>query len=126
MADSDVTEAKCKLKPHVILCTKAASESASYYFIADVIFFHIPTVPHVFVQLNGRITRKNTLFPGDLHCWIFRSNNVDLYKLLVVSAKSFQMEIVQGEELNIPPDYKAIMQKADRLEKMKKILLWFK
>lgn len=121
-----VTEAKCKLKPHVILCTRAASESESYYFIGDVIFFHIPTVPHCFVQLLGRITRKNSLFKDDLHCWIFRSNNIDLYKLLVVSAKSYQMELVQGEELNIPPDYKMLMRKAEILQKMKKVLLWQK
>ncbi len=124
LKDTDVTEAKVKMKPHIILCTKASAESASYYFINNTVFFHIPTVPHVYVQFNGRITRRNTLFPHDLHSWIFRSNNIDLYKLGVVSAKSYQMEVVQGEEQLVPPDYKKVMRKVDQLEKMKKLLLW--
>lgn len=124
LKDSDVTEAKCKLRPHVILCTRAAAESVSYYFINNVVFFHIPTVPHTMVQFAGRITRKNTLYPDDLQCYIFRSMNIDLYKLLVVSSKAYQMEVVQGEEKNIPPDYKAAVRKSKMLDNMKKILLW--
>lgn len=124
LKDSDVTEAKCKLKPHIILGTKASSESVSLYFINNVIFFHIPTVPSTFVQTVGRITRKNTLFPDDLNVYIFRSNNIDLYKLLVVSSKAYQMELVQGQEDNIPPDYKQSMSKIELLDQAKKLLLW--
>ena len=126
LKDNDVTEGACKQIPHVILGTRASSESVSYYFINNVIFFHIPTVPHVMIQLNGRITRKNTLYPDDLNCYIFRSENIDLYKLMVVSAKCYQLEIAQGEESNIPPDYKRAMTKADSLDRMKKVLLWQK
>lgn len=126
LSDTDITEAKVKQKPHVVLCTKAASESVSYYFINNCIFFHIPTVPHVFSQFLGRITRKNTKYPDDLNCYIFRSENIDLYKLLVVSAKAYQMEVTAGEDKNIPPDYKVMMRKTDMLDKMKKVLLWRK
>ena len=126
LTDQDVTEGKCKQIPHVILGTRASSESASYYFINNVIFFHIPTVPSTMIQLIGRITRKNTLYPDDLNCYIFRSENIDLYKLMVVSAKTYQLELTQGEERNIPPDYKRAMSKNDSLDRMKKLLLWQK
>lgn len=121
---SAVTEAKVKVKPHIILCTKASAESVSYYFINNVIFFQIPTVPSVFSQFVGRITRKNTLFPDDLNCFIFRSRNIDEYKLYVVGSKAAQMELVQGEESNIPPDVKHVLSKKDGLDKLKKLLLW--
>ena len=121
-----ITEAKVKQKPHILLCTKAASESVSYYFMNNVIFFHVPTIPSCMVQLLGRITRKNTLYPDDLNCYIFRSTNIDLYKLMVVSAKAAQMEAAQMgyTEENIPPDYKRIATKAEALDRAKKVLLW--
>lgn len=124
--DGVVTEAGAREKPYVILGTRASSESVSYYFINNVIFFHIPTVPHVFVQLVGRITRKNTLYPDDLNCYIFRSNNIDLYKLIMVSSKCAQMEVTQGEELNMPPDYKQTVNEEQTLDYVRKILLWQK
>lgn len=120
-----LTEAKCKIKSHIVLCTRAASESASYYFINNVIFFHNPTVPSTFIQMLGRITRKNTLYPDDLNCYIFRSNNVDLYKLLIVSGKTRLMEVASGEyEENVPDDYKELMDKSEATAKYRKILLW--
>lgn len=124
LSDTDLNEEKVLEKPHVVLCTKASAESASYYFINNTVFFQIPTVPHTFVQFNGRITRKNTLYPDDLNCYIFRSDNIDLYKLMMVSGKTRQMEATSGEEHNIPDDYKG----TDVLEvdKMKKVLLWCK
>lgn len=124
LKDSDVTESSCKRIPHIILCTRASAESVSYYFINNVIFFHIPTVPHTFIQLVGRITRKSTLYPDDLNVYIFRSNNIDLYKLCVVSSKTRQLEIVQGEERNVPSDYKILMSKSDVQDKLKRQLLW--
>ena len=122
--DGVVTEQGAKEKPYIILGTRASSESVSYYFINNVVFFHIPTVPHIFVQLVGRITRKNTLYPDDLNCFIFRSENIDLYKMIMVSAKCAQMEITQGEELNLPPDYKQVINEEQTLDIVRKILLW--
>lgn len=119
-----VTEAKAKRIPHVILCTRASSESASYYYFNHVIFFQIPTVANTIVQMAGRILRKNTLFPEDLNLYYFRSESIDLYKLLLVSVKSYQMELVSGEECSIPPDYKHLATKAKLIEKQKKLLLW--
>ena len=124
--DGVVTEEGAKKHPYVIFGTRASSESVSYYFMNNVVFFHIPTVPHVFVQLVGRITRKNTLYPNDLNCYIFRSDNIDLYKLIMVSAKCAQMEITQGEELNMPPDYKQTINETQTLDYVRKILLWKK
>lgn len=123
---ADVTEAKCKRIPHIILGTRASSESVSYYFINNVIFFNIPTVPSTMTQLVGRITRKSTLYPDDLNCYIFRSTNIDLYKLIVVSAKTYQMELVQGKERNVPDDYKMELTRTDNLDKYKRVLLWNK
>lgn len=126
LKDGDVTEACARVKPYVILGTRASSESVSYYFINNVVFFHVPTVPHTFVQLVGRITRKNTLYPDDLNCYIFRSHNIDLYKLIMVSAKCAVMEVTQGEELNLPPDYKEAVDERRTLDYMRKVLLWQK
>lgn len=122
--DGIVTEQSAKVKPYIILGTRASSESVSYYFINNVVFFHIPTVPHIFVQLVGRITRKNTLYPDDLNCYIFRSNNIDLYKMIMVSSKCAVMEVTQGEELNLPPDYKQTINEEQTLDYVRKILLW--
>lgn len=122
--DGVVTEVGAKEKPYVIFGTRASSESVSYYFINNVVFFHVPTVPHIFVQLVGRITRKNTLYPDDLNCYIFRSKNIDEYKMIMVSAKCAQMEVTQGEELNLPPDYKQTINETQTLDMMRKILLW--
>lgn len=122
--DGVVTESGAREKPYVILGTRASSESVSYYFINNVVFFHVPTVPHIFVQLVGRITRKNTLYPDDLNCYIFRSENIDLYKMIMVSAKCAVMEITQGEELNLPPDYKKAINEEQTLDIVRKILLW--
>lgn len=124
LKDGDLTEEMVRKKSHIVLCTKASAESASYYFINNTVFFQIPTVPHTFVQLNGRITRKNTLFPDDLHCYIFRSNNIDLYKLMMVSSKTRMMEGASGVERNVPEDYK--LSDYTSVEKMKKLLLWCK
>lgn len=125
LKEGTLTEARCKFKPHIVLCTRAASESASYYFMNNVIFFHNPTVPSTFIQMLGRITRKNSLYPDDLNCFIFRSNNVDLYKLMIVSGKTRLMEIASGnKEANVPEDYKEVMEKSEAQAKYRRILLW--
>ena len=124
LSDKDVTEASVKTKSHIILCTRAASESSSYYFMNNVILFHVPTTPSTFTQMVGRITRKNTLFMNDLHVHIFRSENIDLYKLILISIKSYQMELVSGEELSIPNTYKHYATQKGVVSKLKKMLLW--
>lgn len=125
LKEGTLTEARCKLKPHIVLCTRASSESASYYFMNNVIFFHNPTVPSTFIQMLGRITRKNSLYPDDLNCYIFRSENIDLYKLLIVSGKTRLMEISSGErEANVPEDYKELMEKSEAQARYRKVLLW--
>lgn len=121
---SAISEGACKQIPHVILGTRASSESVSYYFINNVIFFNIPTVTHTFVQLVGRITRKNSLYPDDLNVYMFRSDNIDLYKMLMLSSKAAQLEAVQGYEGNIPDDYKKIMSNAEMKDVAKRTLLW--
>lgn len=120
-----LTEASVKKKSHIVLCTRASAESASYYFINNVIFFHVPTVPSTFIQFVGRIVRKNTLFPGDLHCYIMQSHNIDLYKLMVVSSKTYLMEQTSGsKEANVPEKYKTLMSTEEDKKYMKKLLLW--
>ena len=112
-------------KSHLILSTKAGSESSSFYYINNVILFHNPTVPETFTQIVGRITRVNTIFESDdLHVWIFRSDNIDLYKLGVVCHKAAQAEIVVNEEKNIPDEYKEKFKDADVVQMCKKYLLW--
>ena len=82
LEDGVVTQNTVAKKSHILLATKAGSESVSYFFINQVIFFHTPTVPDTVSQFVGRITRLNTLFPGDLHVTFITANNVDMYKLL--------------------------------------------
>lgn len=122
LTNDDITPAKVKIKPHIILGTRASSESQSLYFINNAIFFHIPTTPATCIQFSGRISRKNTLFPGDLHCWFFQSPNIEEYKLRMVSQKTAQMEQVQDYvEYNVPSLYKdSVMDDAF----IKRTLLW--
>lgn len=120
----EISEEKVKLKPHVILSTKAGSESASMYYINNVMLFHIPTAPEPFIQIVGRITRVNTLFPDDLNCYIYQNENIDKYKLCMVSSRAEQMKIVSGEELNIPSRYKDTYSNVDEVRLLKKYLLW--
>lgn len=119
-----LTEESVKAQPHVVLCTKSASESVSYYYINHVVFFHIPTTPSTFSQFCGRIVRKNTLFPNDLHCHIFLSENIDKYKLMYMSTKAYQLEQTTGYDSNIPDDYKVDRTKEDIIDIAKNVLLW--
>ena len=119
-----ISEGKCKQIPHVVLGTRASSESVSYYYINHAIFFHIPTVPSTFIQFVGRITRRNTLFPDDLNVHIFRSHNIDLYKLMLVGTKAYQQGIVQGSTNNFPEEYIQSNTKQDLIAKAKEEILW--
>ena len=122
----EISEQKVKQVPHFILTTKAGSASVSYYYINNVIMFHIPTTPETFSQTIGRISRVNTIHRGNLQAWVFRSENIDLYKLATVSHKAVQAEILTNNEQNIPPDYKQEFSSADNIKLMKKLLLWEK
>lgn len=120
-----VTEGTVKMKPHIILCTRASSESVSYYFINNVIFFEIPTVPATAIQMVGRITRKNSLYPDDLNVYWFRSDNIDQYKMRMLSAKTKLQEDATGVgDTNIPDTYKTIMTRSNAIENAKRNLLW--
>lgn len=127
LSEKDVSDVKCKAHPHIILCTRASSESVSYPYINNVIFFECPVIPSTLVQGLGRITRKNSLYPDDLNCYLFRSTNIDLYKLLVVSSRVRLQELSSGEvEGNCPPDYKSVLSKEHTQEQARRLLLWQK
>lgn len=119
-----VTEASVKRVPHIILCTKAGSESVSYYYMNNVIFVHYPTVAETMVQMAGRICRVNTLFPDDLHIYMPRCPNIDDYKLLVVSHKTGLMEKIAGAEGNIPDIFKDVDWSGISVKQYKNQLLW--
>jgi len=126
LKDTDVTEEDVAKVPHVILCTKAGSESVSYYFINNLIFFHVGTTPDVFTQMVGRITRTNSLYPDDLHVYIPKNENIDTYKMRLLSAKGKQMEGVTNTEANIPDFYKGEPWNAKSIRTLKRYLLWQK
>ena len=96
----------------------------SYYYINNVMFFHYPTVPDTFVQTVGRITRINTLFKDNLHVWLMMKENIDMYKLLILSNKTKQMEQVAGEEMNVPDMFKDVSMRERNLKRFKNKLLW--
>ena len=121
---SKITEESVKKVPHVILCTKAATESISYYFIKNAAFFHIPTTPDTFTQFTGRITRINSLYKDCLSVYIPDFDNIDNYKLRLVSHKAAQMELVTSDERNIPDFYKGEPFDAKSVADYKKYLLW--
>ena len=124
LKEGAISEAAVKQKPHCILLSKAGSESSSFYFINNVVFFSIPTIPSAFIQTVGRINRVNTLFPGDLHVWIPQSDNVDKYKLLLVSKKTALSESVTNRESNVPDDFKEMAKGIEDMKLLKKYLLW--
>lgn len=126
LTDRDFNESHVKTCPHIVLCTKASSESASYYFLKTVFIFEIPTVPDTFAQFVGRITRKNSMYPDELRCHIFISDNIDMYKMLSVSAKAYQMERISNKENNIPEDYKVQVLDIQYWNDAKKRYLWRK
>lgn len=119
-----ISEAAVKQRSHALFITKAGSESSSLYYINHVMMFECPTLPSAFVQSVGRINRVNTLFPGDLHAHIFRSENIDLYKLMIVCKKTALSELVVNKESNVPEEYKDIAKQMDDVSILKKYLIW--
>lgn len=124
VTEQDINEKACKLKPHVLLCTKAGSASTSYYYINHVIFGNIPTVPETFVQTVGRICRLNTIYRDDLHVWIPISENIDEYKLRIVCSKAEMMGAIAGEEATIPDWFKEQVWDDKSIRTYKKYFLW--
>lgn len=124
MKDEDLKPELVKRKTHFVFITQAGSESLSWGFISDLYFFNIPTTPSLFSQVAGRILRVDTIFPDDLHIHIPLANNIDGYKMLVVSAKSSQAEVVQGKDLSIPNVFKGVSFTSSEWSKWKSKLLW--
>jgi superfamily II DNA or RNA helicase len=122
--EGKISKHTVKVKPHLIMSTKAGSESSSFYYINNVMLFEIPTTPETFTQIIGRITRINTLFKGNLHAYLPYNENIDMYKIAVVCNKAVQMEAVAGEEENIPEHYKEQFSTMNDLKALKKYLLW--
>lgn len=121
-----VTREKVAAAPHFILASRATSESENYPFINNVILYNIPTTPVVYLQIIGRITRRNTLFPNDLHAWLLLSDNIDLYKLKIIGMKLYMMQAttydLSGSFLK-----KYMVPEGDSAEALalaKKYLLW--
>lgn len=121
---NDINENACKQKSHIILMTRAGAPSVSFYYINNIIMAHIPTVPEVFIQAVGRITRINTLYPDDLNVYVPLSENIDEYKLRLVTSKTEQMETVAGEENNIPDWFRGQSWDEKSVRTYKKYFLW--
>lgn len=124
LGENELNPEFVKKKTHFIFITQAGSESLSWGFISDLYFFNIPTTPSLFSQVAGRILRVDSIFLNDLHIHIPISNNIDGYKLLVVSAKSSQAEVVQGKDLSIPNTFKKVDFSNSSWERWKSHLLW--
>lgn len=124
LTESEISEAKCKIKPYVVLMTRAGAPSVSFYYINNVIMAHIPTVPETFTQTVGRITRIDTLFPGNLNVYVLQSQNIDEYKMRLVTSKTEQMETVAGTEKNIPNWYRNQVWNEKSIKTYKRYFLW--
>lgn len=113
-----------KLHSYVVLCSQGASESADYEYLNHVIFYDLPITPKGYFQMGGRITRRNTWWLGDLHYWLFRSDNIDLYKLHMVGFKVYMQAAASPDVKNFPAEYVKEVGDAKALALAKKFLLW--
>ena len=120
-----ITKSMCDLNSYIVLCSRASSESENFPFINNVILYNIPTTPITYLQFIGRITRRNTLYPGNLHVWMLLSESIDLYKLTVIGHKMHQMQATTYSlEGTFPQKYMQPVDNAKQLENAKKHLLW--
>ena len=120
-----ITAAMCESTSYVVLCSRAASESENYPFINNVILYNVPTTPVTYLQFIGRITRRNTLFPDNLHAWILLGDNIDTYKMVVIGNKLQQMKATSYDLSGVYPEKWLIpLDSARHLELAKKHLLW--
>lgn len=121
-----VSKEKVAAAPHFILVSRAASESENFPFINNVIYYNIPTTPVTYMQFLGRITRRNTMFPDDLHAWLLLADNIDLYKLKIIGMKLHLMQATTYDlSGSFPAEYMAPEgSAAEMLALAKKHLLW--
>lgn len=120
-----LTKAMCDIATYVVLCSRAASESENFPFINNVILYNIPTTPVTYLQFIGRITRRNTLYPGNLHAWLILGNNIDMYKLTVIGHKMHQMAATTYSlDGSFPQKYMMHLDSTKQLDNAKKHLLW--
>lgn len=120
-----ITKAMCDQASYCVLCSRAASESENYPFINNVILYDIPTTPVTYLQFIGRITRRNTLFPGNLHVYLILSDNIDRYKMMVIGNKLYQMQATSYDFSGaFPQEYMQDADDASRLDWAKRLLLW--
>lgn len=120
-----ITKSMCDLNTYIVLCSRASSESENFPFINNVILYNIPTTPITYLQFIGRITRRNTLYPGNLHVWMLLSESIDLYKLTVIGHKMHQMQATTYSlEGTFPQKYMQPVDNAKQLENAKRHLLW--
>lgn len=119
-----VSESLCKANSYFVLCTPGASESENYYYLNNVIMYDIPVTPKTYLQMVGRITRRSTLFPDNLHAWVFRSDTIDLYKLYLVGFKMYMQSAASPDIKNFPAEYIKSITSADQFTIAKRHLLW--
>lgn len=120
-----ITKSMCDLNSYFVLCSRASSESENFPFINNVILYNIPTTPITYLQFIGRITRRNTLYPGNLHVWMLLSDNIDMYKLTVIGHKMHQMKATTYNlDGTFPQKYMQPVDNVKQLDNAKKHLLW--
>lgn len=120
-----ITKSMCDLNSYFVLCSRASSESENFPFINNVILYNIPTTPITYLQFIGRITRRNTLYPENLHVWMLLSESIDLYKLTVIGHKMHQMQATTYSlEGTFPQKYMQPVDNVKQLDNAKKHLLW--
>lgn len=120
-----ITKGMCDLDSYFVLVSRAASESDNYPFINHVIFYNIPTTPITYLQFLGRITRRNTLYSGDLHVHYLCSDNIDLYKLQVIGNKMSLMQATTYDlSSSFPQEHLKSFDDAQHLDYIKRHLLW--
>lgn len=120
-----ITKAMCDLDSYMVFFSRAATESDNYPFINNVIFYNIPTTPIAYLQMLGRITRRNTLYHGDLHVWYLCSDSIDLYKLEVIGNKMSLMQATTYDlKSSFPQEHLKSFDDAQHLDYIKRHLLW--
>lgn len=123
---SQVTEGAVLGRPHFIVFTRGTSESGNFPFINNVIFFSVPMTPLTFLQAAGRILRRNTKYPGDLHEWILHSEDISEYLLIRCGVKLYFQTELTFSVSSFPEAYIKPLSDAKQLEMAKRYLLWRK
>lgn len=107
----------------VILTTQAGSESVNLAMCNHVVMYSVPFNVKTFIQLGGRITRKDTKYRGNLHVAMMRnSGNIDEYKCRLIEAHSEMIQAIMGSEGNLPKSIEAYRH--DLIHELRDTLLW--